>query len=258
MELSCSTCCIPDHDLDSAFKLFASVGYRYFEAFVTWTGAQLDVHKVDKEEVKRKLAQYDLRLSSLNIENFVAEDDGKFRERLERQKRNIHWAIELGCGKINFKGGKRTEDDMSFLIQGARELASYCENLPVELCLANHHGNRIEQIEDLDRIFSRIDHPKVGILVDIGHYHSSQVDIPALIRRYGDKIKLVHTKDQIGSQSVPFGEGEIDNPGLLKLLHEVGYDGFVVVEIEVEDKENTPGYIKESRDYLQGILETLP
>ena len=73
MELSCSTCCIPGYDLDSALELFASAGYRYFEAFVTWTGAQLDVHKVDKEEVKRKLAQYDLRLSSLNIENFVAE-----------------------------------------------------------------------------------------------------------------------------------------------------------------------------------------
>ena len=257
MDLSCSTCCIPDYDLDNALKLFASAGYRYFEAFVTWTGAQLDVHKVDREEVKRKLAQYDLRLSSLNIENFVAEDEGKFQERLERQKRNIHWAIELGCEKINFKGGRRTEEDMRALIRGAKELASYCENLPVELCLANHYGNRIEQIEDLDRIFSRIDHPKVGILIDIGHYHSSQVDIPTLIRKYADKIKLVHTKDQIGSQSVPFGEGEIDNSGLLGLLCEVGYDGFVVVEIEVEDKENTPGYIKESRDYLQDILGIL-
>ena len=258
MELSCSTCCIPDCDLDSALKLFASAGYRYFEAFVTWTGAQLDVHKVDKEEVKRKLAKYNLRLSSLNIENFVAEDEGKFRERLERQKRNIHWAIELGCGKINFKGGKRTEEDMRVLIRGAKELASYCENLPVELCLANHHGNRIEQIEDLDRIFSRIDHPKVGILVDIGHYHSSQVDIPTLIRKYAGKIKLVHTKDQIGNQSMPFGEGEIDNPGLFRLLHQVGYDGFVVVEIEVEDKENTPGYIREARTYLQSALDVLP
>jgi sugar phosphate isomerase/epimerase len=257
MELSCSTCCIPEYDLDGALELLASAGYKYFETFTTWTGGQLDAHKVDREDVKRKLAHHDLRLSSLNIENFVAEDDDRFRARMERQKRNIQWAMELGCHKINFKGGKRTEEDMIALIRGTKELAAYCEDLPVELCLGNHHGNRIEQIDDLDRIFSEVDHPRVGVLVDIGHYHSSQVDISALIKKYAQKIKLVHTKDQISRQSVPFGKGEIDNPGLLKLLHDVCYDGFVVVEIEVEDKESTPEYIKEARIYLQEILSAL-
>jgi len=257
MKLSCSTCCIPEYTLDDALTLFASAGYKYFETFTTWTGGQLDVQKVDKDEVKRKLARYGPKLSSLNIENFGAEDGTVFQERLERQKHNIRWAIELGCGRINFKGGKRTKEDMSALIRGAQELAVYCEDLPVELCLANHHGNRIEGIEDLDQIFSEIDHPKVGVVVDIGHYHSAGVDIPDLIEKHINKIKLVHTKDQIGSKSVPFGQGEIDNPGLLKLLHDLGYDGFLVVEIEVEDKENTPKYIREARTYLQGILDTL-
>ena len=257
MELSCSTCCIPEYDLDDTLNLFASAGYNYFETFTTWTGGQLDVHRVDKEDVNRKLAKYRLTLSSLNIENFAAEEDAKFHARLERQKRNIQWAIELGCQKVNFKGGKRTEEDMRALIRGVCELAGYCEGLPVELCMGNHHGNRIEQIADLDWILSEIEHPKVGVLVDIGHYHSSQVDIPALIGKYADKINLVHTKDQIGRQSVPFGTGEIDNPGLFRLLRDVGYDGFVVVEIEVKDKENTPRYIREARTYLQQILDEL-
>lgn len=138
-----------------------------------------------------------------------------------------------------------------------QELASYCADLPVELCLANHHGNRIEQIDDLDRILPEVHDPKVGTLIDIGHYHSSQADIPALIKKYADRIKLVHTKDQIGPKSVPFGEGEIDNLGLLKLLRHVGYDSFVVVEIEAEDKENTPKYIKEAWSYLQAILDSI-
>ena len=257
MKLSCSTCCIPKYDLDEALNLFASAGYEYFETFTTWTGGQLDVHKVDRESVKQKLVEYGIRLSSLNIESFVAEEDSKFHERLERQKRNIQWAMELGCQRVNFKGGKRTEEDMLALIKGIHELADYCAELPVELCLGNHHGNRIENIEDLDRIFSQADYPNVGVLVDIGHYHSSQVDIPALITRYAEKIKLAHTKDQIGRQSVAFGKGEIDNPGLLKLLRDVGYDGFVVVEIEVKDEKNTPEYIEEARVYLQNILNEL-
>ena len=66
-------------------------------------------------DLKQKLARHGLKLSSLNIENFGAEAETAFQERLERQKRNIQWAIELGCGKINFKGGRRTEEDMSAL-----------------------------------------------------------------------------------------------------------------------------------------------
>ena len=58
MKLSCSTCCIPKYDLDDALSLFASAGYKYFETFTTWTGGQLDAHKVDREKVKQILRKY--------------------------------------------------------------------------------------------------------------------------------------------------------------------------------------------------------
>ena len=83
MKLSCSTCCIPSYSLDGALELFASAGYKYFETFTTWTGGQLDVHKVDKEEVKRMLARHGLKLSSLKIEIFVAEDESGFMSALD-------------------------------------------------------------------------------------------------------------------------------------------------------------------------------
>ena len=54
-----------------------------------------------------------------------------------------------------------------------------------------------------------------------------------------------------------FGAGEIDNASLLRQLHEIGYNGFVVVEIEVEDKANTSQYVRDARGYLQHILDGL-
>ncbi len=62
------------------------------------------------------------------------------------------------------------------------------------------------------------------------------------------KRKRVHTKDQIGRRSVPFDTGEIANAGLLGQLHDIDYNGFVVVEIEVEDKENTARYVQDAPD----------
>jgi len=61
----------------------------------------------------------------------------------------------------------------------------------------------------------------------------------------------VHIKDQIGRQSVPFGNGEIDLPGLFARLADDGYRGKFVVEMEVTDRENTPQYLADALRYLK-------
>ena len=257
MELSCSSCCVPKLSLDEALTLFVDAGYAYFETFTTWTGARLDAHDVDSADVKRRIQDSGLRLSSLNIENFRAEAEADYAARMDRQKRNMEWAVELGCGQVNFKGGARTEEDTRALIRGATELARFCEDLPVALAVASHHGNRVQDLSDIRRVLGEVDHPKLGLLLDIGHFHSAGEPIPPIIDAQAHRLSLVHTKDQIGTRSVPFGEGEIDNADLLRRVSATGYDGFLVVEVEVEDDANSPRYVREARPYLQTILDTI-
>lgn len=257
MDLSCSTCCVPDLTLADALSLFADAGYAYFETFTTWTGARLDAHSVDHADAKKRVADSGLRLSSLNIENFPAEDDAAYNARLDRQKRNVEWALDLGCGQVNFKGGARTEDDMAAVIRGAADLARFCEDLPVALAVGNHHGNRVQNLDDITRLLHAVSSPSLGLLLDIGHFHSAEVDIPPILDRHADRLNLVHTKDQIGTRSVPFGEGEIENADLLRRVRATGYDGFLVVEVEVEDTDNSAKYVREARPYLQDILDAI-
>ncbi len=56
---------------------------------------------------------------------------------------------------------------------------------------------------------------------------------------------------------MPFGDGDIDNADLLRRVASAGYDGFLVVEVEVEDAENTPAYVRAARPYLRALLDTL-
>jgi len=257
--LSASTCCVPHLSRDEALACFQRAGYAHLENFTTWTGSRFDPETEDPSVVRKQLERYGLTLSSLNVTNLRAGSERERRAQVDSAKRGIEFAASLGARIVNLKGGGRSQEDMEALIEGVSELAGFIDGMdvdgePVLLCLGNHHGNRLQDRSDLETVLQSIDHPQVRVLVDIGHFHSSGVDSSGIIERFSKRIGLVHTKDQIGKQSVPFGSGEIDNARLMAQLTELGYGGFLVVEIEVEDVENIERYLREGREYLQKLI----
>lgn len=127
----------------------------------------------------------------------------------------------------------------------------------MKLAIEPHYRTRIESRADYDHILSEINTPKVGITIDIGHFHSAGVDWQALIRAYPDRIYNVHVKDHVGTQSVPIGAGEIDLRGLIEELHATNYNGALAVELEVVDPENLPRYCTEAYTYLRDLVESV-
>lgn len=239
--------------------MFERTGYRYVEIFTTWTNSRLDSETEDPKTVRSQLEQYELMLSSLNLNNLKAGNKEERRAQLDAVRRGIDFAASLGTRIVNVKGGGRTDEDMKALIEDTSSLAEYIDGMTVDgepmiLCLGNHLGNRLQELTDFQTVFQHVDHPQVRVLVDIGHFHSARTDAATIMTALSSRIGLVHTKDQIGKESVPFGNGEIDNPKLLALLSDLGYSGFLVVEIEVEDKESIERYLADAKDYLEEFI----
>ena len=80
------------------------------------------------------------------------------------------------------------------------------------------------------------------------------MDVYKVIENYADRIYHVHLKDHIGIQSVPFGKGEVDNAGYIKALKDVGYEGYLSIELEVEDVENAPRYVEEAKNLIESFM----
>ena len=139
-------------------------------------------------------------------------------------------------------------------IAGIERLMALVEHLPVRLALEPHHGSNFSVRADFDRIFSEIDHPKVGITIDTGHFHRSDVDWRSFIRAYGPRIWNLHVKDNRGQVSVPLGTGEIDLRGYVEELHALDFDGPLALELEVEDPENLPRYVTDAYAYLKRLV----
>jgi sugar phosphate isomerase/epimerase len=163
-------------------------------------------------------------------------------------------AEKLGSPLVVMTGRERTETGMEPTIAGIKALLPLIEDTPIRLALEPHFGSQIQFLEDYDAIFAEIKSPQVGITLDSGHFHAAHVDWQRLIDRYADRIYNFQVKDHIGTQSVPIGAGEVDLRGYIKALDDIGYEGALALELEVEDPENLPRYVAEAYVHLRDLV----
>jgi inosose dehydratase len=172
------------------------------------------------------------------------------------RSRAVHYAEQLGCHHIDTTGATgRDEGALDRVIACVRQVLDLVPPAsPLQLTLENHYGNVLEQPEDFQRVFDAIADPRVGLCVDVGHFHAAGIRSEEVLRHFAARVCAVHLKDHIGTRSVGIGRGEIDLPAVVAALREIGYDGDLIVELEVEDSENLPRYSQEAYVYVCGLL----
>ena len=258
--LSCTTCALRGRgrdEIEETFRYAPPAGYKHWGLGGPFTQNPGLIQWLDLERIKRRMAEVGLEtLTEVWTPRIPPGSDEAARLGAEHVALAARVAMELGCERIVQTGGRpRSEGGIQWTITGLRRLLALTDDLPIKICLEPHMRSQILYAEDYDAIFEQLDTPKLGITVDTGHFHAAGVDWKALIRKYPDRTYNVHLKDHIGSQSVAIGRGEIDLPGLVAVLDEVGYQGPLALELEVEDPENLHRYVAEAYTYMTRLLE---
>lgn len=129
----------------------------------------------------------------------------------------------------------------------------------VRLAYHHHMGAYIETAADIEQLMA-LTGPEVGLLFDSGHLAFSGADPVTVLRQHIGRVVHVHCKDvrpavltlarngdwsflqavMNGAFTVP-GDGAIDFKGLLHILYEHDYQGWLVVEAE-QDPVVAPSY----------------
>jgi len=97
----------------------------------------------------------------------------------------------------------------------------------------------------------------VGMNIDTGNMAAQGGDPVRAIYELGSRIIHVHFKDvpAVGSHDcVALGQGIVDIPGVVRALRDVGYAGWLSIEIETGDHDPT-GEIVESAKTLRRLLD---
>ena len=95
-------------------------------------------------------------------------------------------------------------------------------------------GLLIESAEQFVEFIDGIDSPAVGLNFDVGHFYCVGDDPAATIRRLAPYIRHFHLEDiaatRVHHHLIP-GEGAIDFTSTFQAIREIGYHGWITVEL---------------------------
>jgi inosose dehydratase len=177
-------------------------------------------------------------------------------EELWRVRNACEWAAELGAEHLVIGGGaQRTEPpadaDYDRLAAALDEVARIAEGHGLVASFHPHLSTIAESPEQIERVFSR---SSIRFCPDTGHLQAAGGDPVELVRTYRDRIDYVHIKDLDDAGGfVPLGQGVLDVAGVMGVLRDSGFDGWVTVETDGWDGDPGEG-ARTSRAHLETLL----
>ena len=189
-------------------------------------------------------------------EQTVAEDF-HFEPPYEIYARTMEACHILGCRNLVFhpvlylfrvRGEGMKERLHEWNVQWFRVLLPLAEKFDLVIELENMFDYRHVQLpgdpafpytsaEDMLALCDWLNSDRVRICLDTGHANIAGQDVPAMIRRYGNRLAVLHLNDNFGKIEPVFedlhlfpGYGLLDWEAIFSALHEIRYDGTVNME----------------------------
>lgn len=121
------------------------------------------------------------------------------------------------------------------------EVAKYARPKGVNVSIELLQGTILNRVELIEKMFEEVGEPNLRVTVDTGTFYTTVkpfMPVPEAIRRLGDKIDIVHVKDEVGlptitqSNHIWFGGGLVDFKEVADALKSINFTGYASVEWE--------------------------
>ena len=241
-----------NHRLDDAIELIAEAGYD-------GVALTLDIHHLDPfaEEWAREAERVASRLERLGLGSvietgarFLLDPKHKHEPTLvtadatarARRVGFLKRAIDIGgilkSEAVSFwagvpKPGVDPDAARVWLREGLSEVAAYAAERGVVPCLEPEPGMLVETLDD----YAALDVPGLRLALDTGHcLVTGEREPAAAVAEFADRIGTVAIEDMARGIHVhlPFGEGDMDVPGVLEALEAIHFDKLICVELSRE------------------------
>ena len=261
--------------LDSIIEI-AKVGYKGIEIMCDYPHIfplPLDYNIVT--EIKNIVINNNIQISNLNAFTLFGigdtyhpswiEDDLEYRNlRIEHTINCIKLANCLGVKNISIEPGGPKEDldnresYLNVFIDGIKQVLPIAEEEKVKILVEPEPGLLLENSNEFLQFIKNFDSEYIGLNFDIGHFVCVDEDPSELVFKLANYIHHFHLadiKNKIHNHLIP-GLGSINFKKIIKSINEIGFDGFITVEL-YPYKDNPTEAALESLRYLNEISKTI-
>ena len=257
-------------DLETGMREAAALGFRACETFTHLALAYED--RVD--EFRELLAAHGLVLSALYGGGRFSDPD-RAEEVIAYNTRVARFLAALGVDRIVFgprgpRDGKTDPSGIRQMVRTIDEAARRTADLGVLACVHPHLGTELQDRDEVEAVLEGTDDRFVHFCPDTAHLTAAGMDAAEVIRSYGPRIRYLHLKDltpsdpdpavfasRSGDEALPIfcelGLGTIDFAPIAQAIRDVGYGGWLTVEID--QSTSTPYQsLRQCRDFLYDAL----
>lgn len=250
-------------DLEASLAEIAAMGYQGVELAIR------DPRQVDYDALAAMTLRHGLEVPAIGTGQAWGEEglsltdpDPVIRQAaVERILSHIDGAARFGAviiiGLIRgvVKPGVEPVQAMDWLCAGLSACCRAARPRGVRLALEPINRYETSLINNVDQgleLIDRLGEDNFGLLLDSFHMNIEEADMHASIRRCGERIFHFHAAD---SNRLHPGAGHLDFSGLLAVLADAGYDGYISGEFMPRPDALTAA--REGLAHLKPILAAL-
>jgi sugar phosphate isomerase/epimerase len=241
------------HAFEDALRVIGGIGYRS-------VAITLDHHALNPyaDDLAPRLARCRALLRELDLQPVVEtgarylldpwrkhwptllDDDKAARQRrADFLRRAVEIAVGLKAQVVSVWSGAAPapadpRDLEAPLVDGLRALCAHAQSRGVVVGLEPEPGMYVEDMAGFERISAAVDHPALGLTLDVGHAHITEEGGAAeTVRRFAPRLVNVHLEgmNRAAHDHLLPWEGDLDVRGVWRTLGEVAYAGPATFEL---------------------------
>ncbi len=272
MKLSMSTFVYFNYPLEETVKRLAGHGYQGVDL---WGGRP---HAYCEDITAEKAAKLKALIKKLGMQIpcfipaqfryptcLCSPDEGVRAASVEYIKKSITASLSLGCKNVSLCPGHTLygqgyERGMEALAASVKELWEFAGEKGATLLMEPAHAfetDLIVTVADCVRFIKNYSFDGMGIVLDTGHCFVNKESLVDCVSLLEDIPFHIHLDDNAGlsdDHKIP-GEGNIGFVPFLKALQEIGYDGFLTLELGWGYTPEPDAAAYKSRKVVESLLQ---
>jgi sugar phosphate isomerase/epimerase len=220
------------------------LGYDGVEFPVVFQIPPEKTSQLERKQLRGQLKEAELELSAFHHvfpsgASLVSANAKLRREAINHTKEVIRLAQDLGCGIIVLGGGgarMRSPDvslhqGLEWLGEAYEECGHVAEDMGITLAiepLNRYETNTLLNFDETLQMIREVNCDAVKIMGDTFHMNIEERSLFDSFLKAGENLVHVHIAD---SNRLAPGRGHIDFRGIVKALKEIGYQGYLSLEV---------------------------